>query len=250
MAKSPFVEKDEALATRLQKKSSAPRFHFVEAYERLVARLLGEHSFDKAMSMAVGGDYERVGQIEKAILTHAGLRDGDHVFDLGCGSGRLAHALGADFRGDYFGTDVVQALIDYAARKSPKSFRFKLHRELSIPAPDGSVDIACAFSVFTHLHHAESHLYLKDMHRALKPGGRVIFSFLEFSEPAHWEIFEGTAAGVRHQTLDHLNMFIERPVIDLWRKRLGFECVEFVGSSQAPWNGGPLGQAVVILKKP
>ena len=36
-----------------------------------------------------------------------------------------------------------------------------------------------AFSVFTHLLHEESFIYLEDFKRVLKPGGSVVFSFLE-----------------------------------------------------------------------
>ena len=49
-------------------------FHFVEDYERHVARLLEQHSEDEAMSLAVGGSYAEFGVIEADILVYAGLK--------------------------------------------------------------------------------------------------------------------------------------------------------------------------------
>ena len=98
------------------------QFHFVEDYERHVANLMRAHPLDEAMSLAVGGSYEVIGGIERAIVTQLGLRDGMALVDLGCGSGRLATALGASGLAiDYLGIDIVQALLDYAASRAPST---------------------------------------------------------------------------------------------------------------------------------
>jgi ubiquinone/menaquinone biosynthesis C-methylase UbiE len=226
------------------------QFHFVEDYEKHVETLIATHPIDEAMSLAVGGSFSNVGQIELNILKHAGLQSGMAVFDLGCGSGRLAVALGrSGIQVGYLGTDVVQALLSYAKSKTPEAYRFALHRELSIPAEDGSLDIACAFSVFTHLLHQESYIYLQDMHRALKPGGCVVFSFLEFSTESHWTVFESMVQSQRNQTTPHLNMFIERNVIESWSRRLGFKVERFIEGGEGVGGGAALGQSTVILQR-
>ncbi len=46
-------------------------FHFVEDYEKFVASLLAQYPVDKAMEIAVGGDYDTIGQIEVDVLRHA-----------------------------------------------------------------------------------------------------------------------------------------------------------------------------------
>jgi ubiquinone/menaquinone biosynthesis C-methylase UbiE len=119
-------------------------FHFVEDYERLVADLIAKHPIEEAMSLAVGGHYDHIGQIEGHLLRWAGLANGMSVIDLGCGSGRTAHALGKAFAIDYLGVDIVQALLDYAATKSPASYRFVLNRSLTLPADDKSADFVTA----------------------------------------------------------------------------------------------------------
>jgi SAM-dependent methyltransferase len=125
------------------------QFHFVEDYEAHVAGLLKSRQLDQAMSLAEGGSYREIGQIEEQIVRYAGLQDGMSLIDLGCGSGRLAHVLSESIKIEYLGTDVVQALLDYAKSKCAKNYKFKLHRELSIPAAKKSADTICAFSVFT-----------------------------------------------------------------------------------------------------
>lgn len=117
------------------------QFHFVEDYERHVQALLAAHPVDEAMSLAVGGDYEAIGNIELDVLRHAGLRDDMALLDFGCGSGRLAWAAGRAMRIDYLGLDVIPLLLEYAASRTPSHFRFELNRDLGIPAAKASFDM-------------------------------------------------------------------------------------------------------------
>jgi SAM-dependent methyltransferase len=225
------------------------QFHFVEDYEKLVAGLMAAHPIDEAMTRAVGGgDYGIFGHIEFEILKAAGLKDGMRVVDLGCGSGRLAAALhqGADV--SYVGIDIIQPLLDYARTKAPK-YQFMLHRGLSIPQPDASADMVSAFSLFTHLLQSETFIYMEEAVRILRPGGKIVFSFLEFAEPKHWAIFELTRNNARDANGDHLNMFMERSAIGIWAARLGLEVERYLEPSWTTDVGHALGQSVAILRK-
>ena len=225
--------------------------HFVADYEKLVAELVATLPIDEAMARAVGGDYERTGRTLCAILRHLGLADGQSLLDLGCGSGRLAWALGQTVRIDYLGIDIVQALLDYAASRAPEHYRFLLNRTLHLSVPDATADMLAAFSVFTHLQHAETYLYLEDARRVLRPGGRLVFSFLEFASAEHWAMFDRTVYALRLDALPHLNQFIERPVIDLWCEKLGFVREQFIDGSAAPWGDAPpLWQSLAVLRRP
>lgn len=225
------------------------KFHYVEDYERLVAQLVASYPLDEAMSLAVGGDYDRIGRIEAQILAYAGLVDEMCVFDLGCGSGRLATALSARFSINFIGTDVVQTLLDYATVKNPKHYRFLRNEDLTVPLKSESVDIASAFSVFTHLLHEETFLYLTDMRRTLKPGGRIIFSYLEFDMQSHWTIFDHTVRQRQTATRSHLNVFIETSAIQVWAQNLDLEVVETIRGDCHPWGTEALGQSIAILQK-
>jgi ubiquinone/menaquinone biosynthesis C-methylase UbiE len=225
------------------------KHHFVQEYERLVEFLLRTNPLDKAMSLAVGGSYHEVGTIEFEILRWAGLKDGMTLIDLGCGSGRLAHVLGQRAAVDFIGIDVVQSLLDYAQSKSPPHYKFILHHDLTIPAPDDSADFVSAFSVFTHLLPAESYLYMQDIRRVLRPGGSLVFSFLEFADPAHWSHFANEVEARRTGVVPHLNTHIERPVIRRWCAELGYVCEAIVAGNETPWQGKPMGQSTAVLQK-
>lgn len=212
--------------------------HYVRDYEQHVARLIAAYQPDQAMSLAVGGHYDTLGALEADILMGLGLKDGNAIFDLGCGSGRLSSELSRRYASlVYTGTDVVEQLLAYARTRAP-GYRFIRHTDLSLPVASASLDFFVAFSVFTHLFHEESYLYLEDAKRALKPGGTIAFSFLEAAK--HWSLFESALAGKRSKSAGPLTMFIERPMIDTWAERL---------SMSVTYDPLPsLGQSVAVLR--
>src|ERR1700676_3630429 len=212
----------------IARRKSVAKFHFVEDYERYVRDLKATHPIDDAMSIAVGGNFDSVGQIEAEVVKFAGLREGMTLLDLGCGSGRLASKIATELDIKYFGIDVVQDLLDYAKSKSPDHYKFIKSHTLSVPLPDRSIDMVCAFSLFTHLLHAETYLYLQDCIRVLKPGGRIVFSFLEFANPGHWHVFSETVEAQRASAVVHLNQFIEKASIETWCQHLNLEVENFV----------------------
>jgi ubiquinone/menaquinone biosynthesis C-methylase UbiE len=225
------------------------KFHFVEDYEAHVKKLLATKPLDEAMSEAVGGDYYAIGEIESNVLIYAGLQNGMKLIDYGCGSGRLASVLAKRVEVDYLGIDIVDDLLKYARSKSPKAYQFLNHRGLNVPVADSSVDMICAFSLFTHLLQAETYLYMQDMYRALIPGGRLVFSFLEFGLASHWWIFEATVAQQKASSTPHLNMFIEKNAIHTWASHIGFKVIELVNGDINCFEGKTLGQSIAILEK-
>jgi SAM-dependent methyltransferase len=238
------------------------RFHFVDDYRKLVRELIAAHPLDEAMSMAVGGNFEAMGALERRLLVSVGLRPEHTLVDVGCGAGRLTKALVPYLtHGRYLGTDVVPELLDYARRGCPPSWQFEVVEGLRIPFADSCADFATFFSVFTHLLHEESFAYLVEARRVVRPGGTIVFSFLEFG--LHWDVFEATAiATMRGQPTGHLNVFIGRDAIEAWAAHLGLEVVAIhagtdpfipalpadpaTGAAAAPAQG--LGQSVCVLR--
>jgi ubiquinone/menaquinone biosynthesis C-methylase UbiE len=205
--------------TRTARIMSVP--HYVSDYKRLTDELIRTHPIDEAMSLAVGGGYHEIGPLLCQLVANAGLEDGGSIVDVGCGSGRLATYLAERFRTiDYLGIDVVPELVSYAASKCPANYRFATSDDLRIPAEDASADMVVAFSVFTHLFQEESYTYLLEARRILKPGGAIVFSFLEFDR--HWSIFETMLTREWLDARPHLNMFLDRNTIELWARKLGF----------------------------
>jgi SAM-dependent methyltransferase len=79
--------------------------------------------------------------------------------------------------------------------------------------------MVCFFSVFTHLRHEETYLYLQEARRVLTPSGKIIFSFLEFPNPHHWNVFEHNLTQVAG--MEPLNQFISIDAIKIWALHLG-----------------------------
>jgi SAM-dependent methyltransferase len=211
------------------------RYNSAAAYELHLRRKLRQHrnNRDLAFADAIGSEtvelFERQGDAQVAILRHYGLKDGMAVYDLGCGCGRTAQALQrAGWRGRYIGADIVSGFILELKLKCPK-YEAHVHREPWIVAESASLDMLFHWSVFTHIPVEECFLYLEDSFRSLKPGGRLVFSFLELTAPAHYErIFENRVGWVRKDRAPKLlDTFLHRDWIMLWADKLGFSDVEF-----------------------
>jgi SAM-dependent methyltransferase len=153
------------------------------SYERLYEIHARAHSGDDSVG---NGPSDLVGRMELELLAMEGLRPGHTVVDLGCGVGRLA-VLAVPYLGGgtYLGTDVSFTLLRKAmarvGRLDPApACRVRWYHQLDahFPVENGSCDFACAFSVFTHLEHEDTFLYLKDALRAVRPGGKFVFSCL------------------------------------------------------------------------
>ena len=221
-------------------------------YNEHFQKLQKEVGRESAGEKAVGGKFDQYGKIELELLNQYGLHTQDCIVDVGCGSGRLTKQLALQHEGKYIGTDVVQDLIDHA-KSYCRSKDWKLLKvdELNIPIESETADFVCFFSVFTHLLHEQSYLYLKEARRVLKKRGTIIFSFLEFAVPAHWSIFEGNLSVYEK---NHLNMFIDRDAIKAWARYLDLKIEDIVGGNQKqikkPIQGlSSLGQSVAVLTK-
>jgi len=203
---------------------SAPSY--VQEYERYVRRKLSDQERNEALAEAIGGEFEAFGKIELAIVREHGLLEPTgSVVDVGCGSGRLTKHMGSYLTsGSYLGTDVVDELLDRAAELAGRDdFEFRKVRELVIPVPDGAADVVCFFSVLTHLRHEQSFAYLHDARRAIRSGGRIVFSFLEFQVDSHWLVFESDLANLYGNR--PLDQFISRDGIETWARHLELEIV-------------------------
>ncbi len=233
-------------------------------YGDFVKGLRERFDHDEAMASAAGDNFDAFGLLEKEFLITSGLPPDGYLIDVGCGSGRLTKPLSRCHAGKYLGVDIVPVLVNHAKEiAGRKDWEFKVGGEdFTIPESDTVADMVCFFSVFTHLLHEQSFLYLKDAKRVLKSGGKIAFSFLEFRVEGHWNIFRETVDNIEGVLL---NQFIDRDGIRFWASELGL-VVESISDGDKPHfeisrpikmaeghvmeGQGCLGQSDCVLIKP
>ncbi|MBV9432271.1 MAG: class I SAM-dependent methyltransferase [Hyphomicrobiales bacterium] len=112
-------------------------------------------------------------ELAALFIDFVGVRDGESVIDVGCGTGSLTFALLDAAR------DLRLTAIDYspvfldAARAKPKAetVRFEQADATALPFADASFDRALSLLVLHFV--PESKRALAEMRRVVKPGGRV-----------------------------------------------------------------------------
>ena len=123
-------------------------------------------------------------ELVEALTEHAGLREDSRVLDIGCGYGRLPHALKRrGFAGTYLGIDVLERHVRWCTKRlGDPRFRFR-HADIKNERynPNGSqavgdldlgderFDVIAAFSVFTHMWPEDVKAYLRLAAGALAP---------------------------------------------------------------------------------
>ena len=205
-----------------------------------------------------------MGTLEFQVLRMFGLQPVYSVIDVGCGSGRLAAHLAPWLKGPYLGTDILPDLLEHARQLCGRDdWEFLQTDGQSIPAADDSADFVCFFSVLTHISHEESWQYILESKRVLRPGGKLVCSFLEFHIYSHWTIFE-EGFGDRSPN-KVLNQFLSRDAFYAFAHHAGLKVESFLDGDQPNIpiekdlvfeNGtrssgmGRLGQSVCVMEKP
>jgi SAM-dependent methyltransferase len=238
--------------------------NYVTNYSKQTQDMIKAYGVEQAMSMTVGGNFEAIGIYEHCLLMHHGLCKDHTIIDVGCGSGRLAVQLKDYLTGPYIGIDVVPELLEHAKQLCDRrEWKFYVGPGLAIPEPERSADFVSFFSVFTHLMHEESYKYLQDAFRVVNPGGKIVFSFMDFAIPDHWNSFESYIANTNPDKV--LLQFISRDAIQAWADHLHVNAVEiydgdkphFALDRPVRWDNGAvttpttvsLGQSVCVLTK-
>jgi SAM-dependent methyltransferase len=153
------------------------------------------------------------------VIAALGLRPGERVLDVGCGTGRHAHELAR--RGiEVHGIDISQRFIDLANASAVSLATFERGdaRSMAFESEFDAVICLCqgAFGMMTA--DGEDDAVVAGMARALKPGGRLALSAFNayFAVKYHDDADFDAATGVSHEITEIRSESGEPRTVDLW----------------------------------
>lgn len=131
-------------------------------------------------------DVARVGgfrDLRERIIARAELEPGDVVVDLGAGTGLLALALADDVQ-RVWAIDISPRMSEYlrvkAASGELENIETVTASAVSLPLVDGSVTVVVSNYCLHHLRDADKRRALAEIHRVLRPGGRLVIGDMMF----------------------------------------------------------------------
>lgn len=134
-------------------------------------------------------------RFRRDTLRHAGIVAGEHVLDVGCGTGVLtrlaAEAVGR--AGAVVGIDPAPGMVAVARGNQIKTASragFRLAAIEALPFADASFDLTLSSFMLHHLPPDVKRAGLREVFRVLKPGGRLLAVDIDRpANPLWWLLF-------------------------------------------------------------
>jgi len=144
------------------------------------------HAMARGPLAAAGGLYEA--DMVADALAHAGIAMADVAcgLDFGCSSGRVLRVLRAAYPGaSWRGCDPNAPAIEWAREHLAGVEFFVSGNAPPLALEDGTLDVVCAISIWSHFEPALGLRWFDEMHRVLRPGGHLVCTTHGLSTIAH-----------------------------------------------------------------
>ena len=174
---------------------------------------MSQLEFDRRLIQRLERLYSTRDVLRRRELVRAalGARSGDRILDVGCGPGfyitELLEAVGRE--GAVAGVDISADMLAVAAKRATGHGNVEFHEAdaTSLPVPDASFERAVCVQVLEYVRDVPA--ALAEMHRVLRPGGRMLV----------WDVDWST---VSWHAIDRQLM---RQVLAAWDKHLTHPCL-------------------------
>ena len=126
----------------------------------------------------------------KQVMAALNLGPTDRVLELGCGVARIGLPLAPQV-GFWQGVDISQNMVDVAKKRleGHSNVAVSALQRPALPFEDASFDAVYCIAVFIHMDKEDFFIYLREIARVLKPGGRVFFDHWNLAHPVGFKRF-------------------------------------------------------------
>ena len=136
-------------------------------------RLQNDYAEMQSKQKSVATRQSSIRRLQRLLAPHL-PRQRQSVLDLGAGQGELVEALLSLGFSQAIGVELSPSQVKLAQRHGCQAVQQGDGAQALLELPDASLDLVCCFDVFEHLPHDTCAQWFAQIHRVLKPGGRLI----------------------------------------------------------------------------
>lgn len=153
--------------------------------------------------MGSEGDFSRKHVLDRPMMDRVRASGADTVLDVGCGEGRFCRMMAPIVPG-VTGLDPTVALLEIA-RQGPGTYVQAIAEDM--PFEDASFDLIVSYLTLIDI--ADARAGLAEMHRVLRPGGRLLIGNLNSWITASHIKSDGWSRGVDGAATMTINRYLE-----------------------------------------